>query len=191
MLSQRVSVTRFPNNSREASAMLPGSACVIRIAFEEEARRAGAPPPMLALGADLLIELSSSLLDRGTVARIDLPTDLTGLWDWPKRQLRSADDIRMAFDDLQERASDSSFDAFPVQLWFLPLDNAYKLDEAVSAFVDRPDSSDLWNGLVESGAVRISVTDDTCSLASNCEFFTTASELIAQAISKSGLALSE
>lgn len=153
----------------------------------EEASEPG--PPIMVQGARPLLEgILFRILGAGMLCRIDV-----GPWPrytplWPAI-CQTPGEISQCLDELANIPADDTSAAavFPVEFWLFPLDRAADIEELLEAYVEEPMSWCLWRRLLNSGIVWVSLFQDKCSVATDCERVDRVFGWVKEALVQSGI----
>ncbi|HKO18698.1 MAG TPA: hypothetical protein VJU82_07410 [Acidobacteriaceae bacterium] len=178
--------------------LLEGSACVLRVMIEPVAARRTKsdaemladpfswPPLMLTVGRPFLSALADDVMGAGYRCRIEPPARVAGAWSQPK-DCSEPGAVGDALAELSRDAGCRTGDCYPITCWFLP-ERAYQLcDDALNAFQRSPGELAPWRRLIHAGVMRVSVTDDSCSIAMDCSLFPWTMAAVSAALRTAGL----
>lgn len=147
--------------------------------------REAEPPLMLTLGRPIIEAVSQSLLEEGCILRVDLRDPPMEPWEWP-RVCRSIADIRAAIGRVTGSSTGILHSRFyPLLLWAVPGEHYLATARAIEAFIDQGDSASLWHAILESGTVRLSLSESSCTVSMHCWRAQSLSVIVRHALAQS------
>lgn len=183
--------------------LIEGSACVVRLELVPSTELRNAPQIeystadvnaggieepelMLTIGIGFLRSLVAVFLRNGRACRLEGSELADRSWLESFRCDFLAD-LPGCMERLAAMTRSSGSDAYPILIWVMPVDFTWQIDAAIAEFRGMRTSWSLWRQIIDSGVLRLTVSESTCSVAFSCEQFDQCRRWIEEAVEHSSL----
>lgn len=144
------------------------------------------PDLMLTIGIPFLQSMLTSVLTGGMVCRVDRAEG-----DYMPRldpiRCGSVAQVEGCVEALQAMMPTPTWEAYPISIWAIPRDVVHDVDGYIERLRDERDSLKLWWQIINAGTLRMSVVEDVCSMAFDCDQWDHVQEWVEVAIGRMGL----
>ena len=174
----------------DLDSRLVGSACAVRMSidFLEEGLSGVedlAPPPLLMILQTVMERLFQLMMAGGGILRIDL-LERNQSWQDPQT-CRNAADLRDGLAMISSQISNAAPSSGLVYVWAIPSDREYESTALISDLLEMPDSTELWDQVIEKGVVVSRLDGDSCSVSARCDLIVDVVGWVEEALGRSPL----
>jgi hypothetical protein len=144
------------------------------------------PDLMLTVGIDFLGQLLGRFVRAGMECRVD---GGVSAWEPPLEPIRcqGTGDLAKCIEGLRSMMPTPTWNAYPISIWAFPRAVAAEANAQIDEFREDRESWVLWRRIMNLGALYVTVVEDRCSLAFDCENWDLIRAWVEEAIARTGL----